>query len=94
MICLRCGYCCTNYSVVIVKDPQKGLREDNLTSIGFNGPERCPHLIGVKPGDFSCAIHQKRWYSKTPCKSHGQIEQTNSPCRMGEFVLKREERKS
>jgi hypothetical protein len=48
----------------------------------------CKHLLGDKPGEHACALHDKPWYSETPCYQHGQIETTDSPCRMGEYQLK------
>lgn len=73
--------------VVIVDDPTKGIREDNLAYHKGQGIP-CKHLIGSKPGEYSCAIHDKPWYKKTPCFSHGQIERSkDSPCRMGEYIL-------
>jgi hypothetical protein len=86
MICLRCGYCCIEYVVVIVNDPAKGIRQTNL-SIKPSG-ERCKHLIGTAIGQFSCALHKYKWYMKTPCFAHSQIEQQNSNCRIGEYKLK------
>lgn len=87
MICLRCGYCCTNSVVVIVDDPKKGIREDNL-KVKHSG-ERCQHMRGNKVGEYSCSIHNEKWYKKTPCAQHGQIESCNSDCRMGAFILKK-----
>jgi hypothetical protein len=75
---------------MIVNDPEKGLKKDNIT---FHSGERvaCKHLIGDKPGNYSCRIHDYKWYKKTPCYSHGQIEQSkNTNCRMGEYILKKE----
>ena len=86
MICLRCGYCCLTSLVVIVNDPKKGPIEGNLKAINCL-EERCPHLCGNKVGRYSCAIHEKRWYKKTPCFNHGQIESGNQNCRMGEHLL-------
>ena len=87
MICLRCGYCCKNYAVVIVDDPAKGICEDNLIlHEGLGSP--CKHLQGNKPGEYSCKVHEYEWYKETPCFQHGQIEHENSPCRMGEYILK------
>lgn len=86
MICLRCGYCCHNYMVVIVKDPEKGICEDNLI-VHMEEGNPCPHLRGNKPGEYWCAIHNQSWYKDIPCYSHGQIEKTNSPCRVGKYVL-------
>ena len=91
MICLRCGYCCKMLAVVIVDDPGKGLIKDNL--IFYNGGveenKRCKHLKGEKPGEYSCAVHDKPWYKKTPCYSHGQIETSvDCKCRIGEHLLK------
>ena len=88
MICLRCGYCCQNYCVVIVDDPEKGLAEDNLKF--REGKERCQHLRGDEPGKFLCAVHCEEWYEETPCFSHTQIESDNTNCRMGEYILNKE----
>jgi len=74
--------------VVIVVDPKRGPVEDNLKAINCL-EEKCPHLRGAKPGEYSCAIHGKRWYKKTPCFAHTQFESGNQPCRMGEYLLKR-----
>jgi hypothetical protein len=86
MKCLRCGYCCKNYLVIIVDDPEKGIKEDNL--ICHEGKGSCKHLKGSEPGKHSCALHNREWYDETPCFSHGQIEKKNSNCRMGEYILK------
>jgi len=85
MICLRCGYCCKQYMVVVVDDPKRGITNDNLKA--RKGDEPCQHLQGDKPGEFSCALHDYPWYKETPCFSHGQIEQKNSNCRLGEYIL-------
>jgi hypothetical protein len=74
--------------VVIVDDPKLGIVEDNLKAVGFNGPERCQHLVGDKPGEYSCAVHDEPWYCETPCASHGQIERSpTDECRMGRYIL-------
>jgi hypothetical protein len=87
MICLRCGYCCKNYCVVIVDDPSKGLSEGNLTFHEGKGP--CKFLGGDSPGNYFCEIHNESWYKDTPCFAHTQVELDNSePCRIGEYVLK------
>lgn len=89
MICLRCGHCCFQYAVVIVDDPAKGIVDTNLRTKSEPG-ERCPHIRGDKPGEYSCAIHDKPWYCDTPCASHGQIERSpDTPCRLGEFLLEK-----
>jgi len=74
--------------VVIVVDPKKGIQKDNLRGINCL-EEKCPHLQGSKPGEYLCAVHHEKWYKKTPCFSHGQLEKGNTNCRMGEFILKR-----
>ena len=88
MICLRCGYCCQNYFVMIVDDPSKGIKQDNMIlHNGNNTP--CKHLQGDTPGEYSCALHDYKWYKKTPCFSHGQIERSKTDnCRIGEYILK------
>lgn len=89
MKCLRCGYCCQNLWVVVVDDPDKPISKQNLRVIGQNGPERCPHLRGNKPGEYSCAVHDRKWYKRTPCFKHGQIERSKDDvCRMGEYQMK------
>lgn len=86
MVCLRCGYCCKNYIVGIVDDPDKGIEEDNIIAHMGDGTP-CKHLRGDKPGEYSCAIHDRPWYEETPCYSHGQVEKGNTNCRMGEYLL-------
>lgn len=87
MICLRCGYCCKSYMVVIVNDPDKGIKEGNLICHDGSGP--CKHLRGDKPGEYSCEVHERKWYEETPCFSHSQIEQSKDcVCRIGEYILK------
>jgi len=87
MICLRCGYCCHNYMVMIVDDPKKGISEDNIiVHMGDGTP--CKHLEGNKPGEYSCKVHSEPWYDETPCFNYGQTERdvlTN--CRIGEYLL-------
>ncbi len=87
MKCLKCGYCCINYMVVIVDDPKKGLCEDNL--IGHLGKGKpCKHLIGNTPGKYSCAIHDYEWYKETPCYKHTQIEDSSDcVCRIGQYQI-------
>lgn len=88
MKCLRCGYCCMNLAVIIVNDPDKGIKENNLKV--HEGKGKCPHLQGDKVGEYSCALHNRPWYHKTPCAAHGQIEsKATNKCRMGEFMMKR-----
>jgi hypothetical protein len=70
-----------------VVDPKKGAKEGNLRAIDAM-KERCPHLCGDKPGKYSCLIHKEKWYKKTPCFAHEQIENGNQNCRMGEHILK------
>jgi len=95
MICLRCGYCCKHSFVVIIDDPEQGYDpndpdcQDNMAVVLGDGTP-CKHLRGEKPGEYYCAIHDKPWYKHTPCAKHQQIEQKNSNCRMGEYILSRE----
>lgn len=94
MKCLRCGYCCTSYDVVIVKpefvndtfkvDSVEKAKEVLMIK---KGGDICPHfeMIEVKA---NCKIHHRKWYKETPCFSHGQIEQSiNDHCRIGDYML-------
>jgi len=93
MKCLRCGYCCKNYMVVIVDDPAKGTVEDNL--ILHEGKSQCKHLIGDEPGKYSCALHEYEWYKDTPCFAHGQVEDSlDTPCRLGAYIMRLENEKN
>lgn len=75
--------------VVIVDDPEKGIDIDNLKA--RKGDTPCQHLEGTEPGQFFCKLHDYPWYDETPCSEYGQIEQKNTNCRMGEYILKTEE---
>jgi hypothetical protein len=50
-----------------------------------DGP--CKHLQGEKPGEYSCAVHDKPWYSETCCAKFEQIGKPNAECRMGRYIL-------
>lgn len=77
--------------VIIVDDPDKGIKKDNLIAHMGHGP--CKHLQGSEPGKYSCAVHDRKWYKKTPCFSHGQIERSpDDECRMGRYILDRKKR--
>jgi hypothetical protein len=76
------------YDVIIVDDPSKGIKESNLKHKPSG--ERCQHLKGNKPGEYSCAIHNESWYKETPCYQFTQIEKSiNTPCRMGVYTMKK-----
>jgi len=88
MMCLRCGQCCKKLLAVVVIDPDLGIVESNLETVGITG-EPCRHLRGNEPGDYSCAVHEYPWYKETPCYRFTQIEKSNSYCRTGLFTLGR-----
>lgn len=92
MICLRCGYCCIKLFVPIVKNPDKGIKKDNI--IGHYGNDSpCMHLKGDKPGKYKCSIHHYSWYKDTPCFRHEPAySRKTSECLMGNYVLKKENR--
>lgn len=85
MRCFRCGYCCTTLLAVIVVDPEIGPEPNNLKGINML-EESCPHLRGDKPGEYSCAIHDKPWFSETPCAEY-QSHNGDQPCRVGDFLV-------
>lgn len=86
MKCLRCGHCCIEYDVIIVDNPDLGVKDGNI--VHKPSGERCKHLVGGMPGEYSCAIHDKEWYPETPCFRHTQIESSpETPCRVGEWML-------
>lgn len=87
MKCCRSGHCCFEYEVIIVDDPALGIVEGNL--ISKHTGDRCQHVRGDAPGEYSCVIHDEPWYDETPCYAYSQIEQSpDSLCRVGEYILK------
>lgn len=85
MKCLHCGYCCIQYSAIIVDNPKLGIILSNL-SPKISGV-KCKHLQGESPGNYKCAIHHYSWYKDTPCAEFTQVEYNDSNCRMGEYIL-------
>ena len=88
MKCLRCGKCCRDYAVVVVKNPDIGISLDNMHAVPIDGP--CPHLRGDKPGNYFCAVHDRPWYPETPCAAHSQIGRPEAPCRVGDVIMRME----
>lgn len=91
MKCLRCGKCCLDSLVVVVKPEsvKEDLNINELTQddvLSIEGPkDKCPHLKW--DGDIACcSIHHYKWYKYTPCFSHGQIGKKNAPCRTGVYL--------
>lgn len=85
MKCLRSGCCCINMDVIILINPDNGYSESNMTH--KKSGEKCPHLRGPGPGEYSCAIHNHEIYKLTPCYEFGQIESRNQNCRLGNHLL-------
>jgi len=90
MICQRCGVCCCNSTVIIIHPDfiKEKLNINKLPNEAFLllNSEKCPHQSW--DGDISiCAIHHYKWYKKTPCYTHGQIERSkDDPCRTGVYM--------
>lgn len=61
MDCIKCGYCCAHYDVIVPIDPDKGMVVGNLTHKHKN---RLCHLLAK---DGTCTIHGKPWYKDTSC---------------------------
>jgi hypothetical protein len=95
MKCLRCGYCCIMYDVIII-DPSSIIEDidfdkDDVKLVHKPGSSPCPHLKW-KDDKAICSIHHYKWYDQTPCFSHGQIESSKErECRLGSYMLKNKE---
>ena len=97
MKCLRCGYCCIKYDVIII-DPKYINTELNFEDISIQeklmikkSNTWCPHLEENNKHTFNCKVHNKPWYNMTPCFEFGQIEQSKlDKCRTGNYVSKNE----
>lgn len=86
MKCLRSGYCCIHYDVIIVDDPTKGISDGNVKHKPTG--VRCQHLKGDGPGQYSCALHNEPWYNQTPCYDYDQISQNpDAVCRTGARII-------
>jgi len=95
MKCLRCGYCCIQLMVTIVKPEfiDEDLDFDNLSVIDKvimkESGKWCPYLE-LNGEEYSCKVHNKPWYKDTPCFAHTQIENSiDDECRMGAGVTNR-----
>ena len=93
MICLRCGHCCVAYDVIVLKDYDKEVSEDNHF-YKENG-KACPHLIRDPNDDQKtiCTQHDKKFFVDSPCDQYGQIEHGNTNCRTGDCILNNENAK-
>lgn len=93
MICLRCGSCCTDMSVMIINpkyvhmkiilDDYIGDYPEDLVILKDTGIE-CPHLVRRANNNCTCAIHHLDFYKYTPCYEFSQIERSaQNSCRIG-----------
>lgn len=77
------------YDVIIIKP--EAIKDGKTRFIPKNmmhkpSGEACPHLRWEDDGKATCTIHHLKWYKKTPCFRHSQIEQGDTPCRMGVYI--------
>lgn len=92
MICLRCGYCCFAYDVIIV-DPKALTKTFKFKTVLIEeliakpGNQFCPHQTWDEDKSI-CKLHHLKWYKETPCFKYSQIESKNSNCRIGEYLRK------
>ena len=95
MKCLRCGYCCIMYDVIII-DPESiteniDFEKDDVKLLHKPCQSPCPHLKWEKDKAV-CSIHHYEWFEQTPCHSYGQIESSEDcECRTGSYMLKNKE---
>ena len=61
MNCIKCGYCCVHYDVIVPVDPNLGMKVGNLTH--KVGHVKC-HLAN---DDGTCSVHDREWYRETAC---------------------------
>lgn len=89
MKCLRCGYCCVVYAVVL----PNGDFKQQMTECEFLewDEDKATCTIHDQPGTLEYKGEEIRYkWSETPCGQHGQTE--NSPddeCRMGRYMRDR-----
>ncbi len=93
MKCLQCGHCCS-FPVVIIHpdhkdsfDGESGDWDPGEGQVMFKDEKKvCPYFSW--DGDKAiCAIHDKWWFSKTPCGCHAQLERSiKDDCRAGSWM--------
>lgn len=73
----------------VVIDPNIGPAEDNMQPVGYNEEsiDRCPWLRGDKPGELSCAVHDRPWYAESPCAAYQSHWPDDRPCTLGEYIV-------
>ena len=105
MLCLRCGHCCINYAVVLPDGTFyagdgigcKNLRWEagdgdrlNKAVCAVYGQDAVFHQLTESCRGYGEVERLRCTWEETPCGRHGQIEcSKDTPCRMGEFVLKK-----
>jgi len=89
MICNRCGYCCSYFTVIIrpgsVREDLDFEELDEYDFLGLDGSERCPHLF-IVDGKAHCAVHHYDWFPNTPCGQYAQIGEEDEVCRTGAYM--------
>jgi len=89
MRCLRCGYCCVNYDVIIIDDDVEKEYEDAPYGISHKPSGiPCKHLRFNTDGNAQCLLHDDPRYESTPCAGFTQIGALDAFCRIGEGVRK------
>ncbi len=84
MICLRCGQCCLQLDISVVK-PGSILsdgtldHEDLEAMIRKPAGESCPHLF-FECGQAVCTIHHLPCYQGTPCQRFEQFGPKEDVC--------------
>jgi len=90
ILCNRCGYCCCNYAVIIVKPtivkPSLIIAElssDAFTLFNGDGTTCCPHLTWEN-NQAVCLLHDYSWFKDLPCHQYNH----NLICMIGQYVVK------
>jgi hypothetical protein len=91
MQCLRCGYCCVAYDVIVMIEVLTPKGRKTLKACHKPSSIRCPRLEGPdERGQFSCKVHDRKEYKSSPCYAYGNPEidpdyagSEDSPCRIG-----------
>lgn len=64
MECIKCGYCCTCYDVIVPVDPDEGIVEGNLT----HKPAGLRCHFNKAGGE--CSVHDRPWYKNLSCSHY------------------------
>lgn len=88
LICVRCGYCCIRYDVIV---PLPSTKKNIVVGAYKPSGERCWNLI-YENDKATCKIHDTKLYKGCPCFDYVN-DHREEECRIGVFMITDEKNK-